>query len=341
MPAETGVSVIIITRNRAELLRACLESVISGGRLPLEILAGVNGGDPASLRLLEEFGEPVKAVALPGLCRGEARAALAARARGRWLCFLDDDTVLPPGYFGRLGELIAANPGVSVFGGGQGLHPGAGYFEQAVYSLLSSPWGGGPFTERFSPVAATGPAEPEKFILCNLTLDAEFLKDRGLSFEGHLTSAEENLLLARMARAGARMVLSGGLNLIHRRRSALGGFLAQVFSSGRGRAQITALCPGALSAFTLLPPAAGLAGAWLAFAEPSLLALFLGGYLAASLAAALLCGAGPGVKPAVFALFPALHAAYAAGWYCGAFEVSLEKVLGRARPLRCRCVERP
>jgi hypothetical protein len=337
MPAENGTSVVIITRARPDLLRACLDSALRGGEPPLEFLVGVNGSDPVTLRLLEGYGGALKAVPLPAMCRGEARAALAARALGRWLCFLDDDTVLPAGYFSRLSKLINGNPGISVFGGGQELHPGAAYFERAVYSLLASPWGGGPFTERFSPVSATGPAGPEKFILCNLTLDSWFLKARGLSFDGHVTSAEENLLLGRMAGAGARMVLSGELNVIHRRRSGLGGFAAQVFSSGRGRAQITALYPRGLAAFTLIPPAALLAAACLAFAEPRMLGWFITGYLLVSLAAAARCGAGPAVKPAVFALFPALHSSYAAGWFSGAAEIIAEKILRRARPGRCRC----
>ena len=341
MPAETAISVVIITHARPELLRAFLDSAFSGGVQPLEYIIGVNGEDPASQRLLEEYKGRIKKVALSGMCRGEARACLAGRALGRWLCFLDDDTVLPPGYFSRLAELIENNPDVSVFGGGQGLQPGAGYFESTVYSLLSSPWGGGPFTERFSPVQNTGRAGPEKFILCNLTLDGDFLRSHGFSFEGHLTSAEENLLLNRMARAGAKMVLSSSLNLIHRRRRDLGGFIRQVFGSGRGRAQISALYRPACSRFTLLPPGALLLGAVLGITAPWLLAWTGALYMAVSLCAAALCGAAPAVKPAVFALFPALHAAYAAGWLYGAVEVLFENILRRPRPGRCRCEEKP
>ncbi|MEI7529760.1 MAG: glycosyltransferase, partial [Elusimicrobiota bacterium] len=320
MPAETGISVIVITRGRPELLRAFLDSALAAGPRPLEIIAGVNGADPASLEVLARYGGAVRAAALPRMCRGEARNALAALARGRWLCFLDDDTLLPAGYFERLAGLIQARPEASVFGGGQELVPGAGSFEAAVYALLASPWGGGPFTERFAPVEGTRAAGPEKFILCNLTLDGEFLKAHGLAFEGHLTSAEENLLLGRMAAAGARMVLSAGLNLVHRRRRGLRAFAGQVFNSGRGRAQITLLSPRAFTAFTLLPPAALGLAAWAAFGSPAALGAAAAAYAAVSLTAAGFSRARPAVKPAVCALFPVLHAAYAAGWFCGALE---------------------
>jgi len=335
MEFEGGLSVIIITRGRPALLRACLESILAGGPGP-EIMVGVNGADPASAEVLASF-PAVTAIALPRMCRGEARNALAALARGRWFCFLDDDTQVPPGYFERLAAAIKANPAAAVFGGGQSLAAGAGAFESAVYALLSSPWGGGPFTERFSPVAGSRSSGPEKFILCNLTLDREFLRARGLAFEGHLTSAEENLLLNRMARAGARMVLSGGLNIVHRRRAGLAAFARQVFSSGRGRAQITLLSPRAFSAFTLLPPAALLLAAWAAFSAPGLLGRGAAVYSAASLAAAAFSGTRPEFKPAVFALFPALHIFYAAGWLFGALEGLFEKAAGRSKPGRCCC----
>jgi hypothetical protein len=333
MPSEFSVSAVILTRGRPDLLRDCLRSVLAAGGKP-EVLVGVDGGDPASAGVLAEFGGALRAVQLPRMCRGEARNELAALARNRWICFLDDDTVLPGGYFDRLEALIRAHPGAAVFGGGQLLAPGAGRFEAAVYALLCSPWGSGPFRERFSPVSGTTRSGPEKFILCNLTLDSLFLRERGLAFEGHLTSAEENLLLGRMAAAGAGMVLSGDLNLVHRRRPDPLAFLRQVFSCGRGRGQITLLSPKGFSVFTLLPPAA-LAALLAAGAQRA--ALPAVAYSACCLLAALLSGGTAGRRAAVLGLFPALHCAYATGWLCGAAEGLLEVFFRRRNPSRCYC----
>ncbi len=330
------ISVIILTRGRPELLAKCLESLRAAGA-PGEVLVGIDGTDPVSAGVPEKF-PGARAVQLPRSCRGEARNALVSLASGRWLCFLDDDTVLPPGYFRRLRALIEAGGGFSVFGGGQELHSGAGRFERAVYRLLRSRLGSGPFTPRFAPVSGTFEAGPEKFVLCNLTLDRDFLAARGLSFEGHLSSAEENLLLGRMAAAGARMLLSGDLNLVHRRRTSAGAFARQVFSSGRGRGQITVQARGGFCAFTLLPPAALAAGLALAAAEPDAAGALGLLYLSVCAVSASFSGAD---APLVFCLYPLLHAAYGAGWIFGALEELSELFSARARPARCRCQGRP
>jgi len=336
---QTDISVVIITRGRVQTISACLQSILQSGFQPFEILVGINGGDPLSMEALSRFKGRVQAILLPGLCRGEARNNLAARARGRWLCFLDDDTVLPEGYFSRLSALILRHQEAVVFGGGQTLSGEAGGFEKAVYALLGSSWGGGPFTERFAPVSGTRAAAAEKFILCNLTVDRLFLEERGLAFEGHLSSAEENLLLNRMAAAGAGMVLSEDLNLVHRRRKRLSQFIRQVFSSGRGRAQITALSPRGFAAFTLIPPAALVFAAAAAFFMPVLVLALSGAYLGVSLFFAVRLTGPLFLKCRVLALFPILHTAYACGWLFGLAEVASGKILRRARPLRCGCPE--
>lgn len=334
---EIAISVVILTWHRTEMLQECLTAIMPES-LPenIEVFIGINGPDPVTSAAAGKF-PAVKTVQLPGLCRGEARNAVATAAKGRWLCFLDDDTVPPPGYFTRLQALIRKNPGTAVFGGGQGLYSRADFFEELVYFVLSSPWGGGPYTERFSPVRGTRAAGPEKFILCNLTLDRCFLEPRGFSFEGHLTSAEENLLLSRMAAAGAKMVLSGDLNLVHRRRSDLFLFVKQVFGSGRGRAQISLRSGRAAAPFTLLPPLAFLSLLTAAFCSPGMLSVMAAAYMSISSVFALCLKGNWEIKVAGAALFPALHTSYACGWMSGVAESLMETLFGNGTPRRCSC----
>lgn len=335
---ERGISVIIVTRDRPLLLAECLKSLRAAGGTA-ETLVGIDGSDRASVSVLDKFSDVCRVVQLPRSCRGEARNVLAAQARGRWLCFLDDDVVLPEGYLDRLTALIEKNPGVSVFGGGQRLHPEAGCFERAVYSLLASPWGGGPFTSRFTPAEGTRLTDPEKLILCNLTIDGGFLARHRLSFEGHLSSAEENLLLGRMSAAGAKMVLSGEIDLVHRRRTGPAAFARQVFGSGRGRGQITAADTSGFSAFTLLPPAGLLFAAILVFWRPYFFAALASMYISVCAFSSVFSRAGAYGMPLVLLLYPVLHIGYAAGWLFGLLEGLGGKIIG-GRPARCRCSEK-
>lgn len=338
MRPEAGISAVILTRGRPALLAACLRSFAA--EPPDEVLVGLDGGAAGSAPPPGAF-PGVKFLPLPRRCRGEARNALAARASGRWLCFLDDDVLPPPGYFPRLRRLIAGNPGVAVFGGGQRPADGAAYFERAVCALLASRWASGPYRARFAPAGADRRAGPEEFILCNLVLDSRRLEAAGAAFEGHLSSAEENLLLNRLAAAGEGMLLSGGLDVSHRVRSGPAAFAAQIFTSGRGRGQATALRREGFGAFTLLPPAALVLGAAGAVLAPGLLCAAVVLYLAVSAAAALAADCGAAEKPAVFLLYPLLHAAYAAGWLYGFFEELIGRLRGAVRPARCRCEDVP
>ncbi|HNW43242.1 MAG TPA: glycosyltransferase [Elusimicrobiales bacterium] len=343
-------SAVVITRHRPGLLRACLEGLVralagTGG----ELVVAINGPDGASLALAREMAQGrdfIRVLQLAGLCRGEARNAAMAAAGGEWFCFFDDDTVAAPDHFRNLKDLAAAFPEASAFGGGQEIdRASAGVVERAIFRVTGSPFGAGPFVARFRPAAGEAVrVAGESLILCNLAVRRDFLEKHGLSFEGHFTSAEENLLLNKMEALGAVMVLSPGLNLIHRRRTSLGGFFAQNFRSGMGRAQITFYHRAGFSAFTALPPAALLcaAGAFAIF--PRLGGAACLAYLLPLLFFSVRAGAQERcfrVCAAAAAALAGLHLSYALGWFCGAAGVAADRLRGRVMPSRCVCREIP
>jgi GT2 family glycosyltransferase len=123
VPVEPAgrVSLVIPFRDRPELLRDCLASLRLSTYRRFEVVLVDNGSrDPALLRWLDRLGRRrrFRVVRRPepfnfsALCNAGAR-----RARGNWLLFLNNDTVvLTPDWLEQL--LVAAGqPGVGVVGG--------------------------------------------------------------------------------------------------------------------------------------------------------------------------------------------------------------------------------
>ena len=338
-----AISVILITFRRPAMLKACLAS-LAAAKIPevAELIVAVNGPDGGSAVFLRAEAARrgfLKVLELPGMCRGEARNAAIKLAAGSWLCFLDDDTEVPPDYFSNLLAEISLG-GADVLGGGQAIDIGSSsVFEVAVFAALSSFWGAGPFRVRFRPFEGARAAGPEEFILCNLAVRRAALENGSEAFEGHLTSGEENLFLNKLARQGRRMRLSGGLNLIHKRRSGYGSLARQIFRSGMGRAQITFIDAAGFSLFAALPVAALPVFAAGFFLAPGLFKAGACAYLAVCAVSALAAAGSCGIRAAcvAFSLFPVLHLSYAAGWWWGGAGILRDGFSGIKYPSRCVC----
>ena len=117
-PAAVAVSVCIANWNCAALLRGCLRSLFEQPQgVSFEVVIADNGStDGAAEMVAAEF--PQVALVRNADNRGFARASnqAAALARGRFLFFLNNDTVVPPHALGRLVAAAEANPAVGMFG---------------------------------------------------------------------------------------------------------------------------------------------------------------------------------------------------------------------------------
>lgn len=108
-------SVLMPTRNRAALFVEALASVLGQLYRDLEVVViddGSGEADAARCRALCAADERVRLVALPRRSRGHGQSyALnegAEAARGRFLCFLDDDdSWTDPGHLARVAGLLA------------------------------------------------------------------------------------------------------------------------------------------------------------------------------------------------------------------------------------------
>jgi N-acetylglucosaminyl-diphospho-decaprenol L-rhamnosyltransferase len=115
---HVDISVCIVNWNCRELLRGCLESL---QRQPqghgAEVIVVDNGStDGAPEMVAEEFPEVrlVRNSGNVGFSRANNQAARLAR--GRYLFFLNNDTVIPPGALEELVDYADAHPGIGILG---------------------------------------------------------------------------------------------------------------------------------------------------------------------------------------------------------------------------------
>lgn len=318
------ISVVILTYRRRELLEKCLASAAAAERADVgEVIVAVNGDDPegaAAARSWSPRLPRLRVLELTRASRGRARNLAADAAAAPVVYFLDDDAQVTPGVFSAVARHMRERPRAACVGGPNLTPAESTPFQAAVGRVLSSRLGAGPLRARYAAVGASRRADESALMLCSLALRRELFA-QGFRFDEDLVSAEENLLLERLRCAGRELYYDPRLVVYHHRRATWGGFAAQTFKSGVGRAQAVRRLPACLKAHHLAPALlcgyalflaahAGRPAAW----APALLygaLLSWEGLLYAFAGGGLIGGAR------VIALTALQHAAYGAGFLAG------------------------
>ncbi|MBY0527683.1 MAG: glycosyltransferase family 2 protein [Gemmataceae bacterium] len=112
------VSVCIANWNCRDMLRACLESLHDQPQgVHVETIVVDNGSsDGAADMVSREFPEVLLLRNTDNCGFSTANNQAASRARGRYLFFLNNDTVVPAGTLGRLVDYAEAHPEVGIVG---------------------------------------------------------------------------------------------------------------------------------------------------------------------------------------------------------------------------------
>ncbi|MBF0482621.1 MAG: glycosyltransferase family 2 protein [Desulfovibrionaceae bacterium] len=126
MPRRPLVSVIIPTYNRAQLLREAISSVLAQTCQDFEILVADDGSSDNTGQAVAAIADP-RIVYIPLARSGRPavpRNAAMARARGRYLAFLDSDDLWLPGKLALQTQAMAARPGLLAVAANVGILPG-------------------------------------------------------------------------------------------------------------------------------------------------------------------------------------------------------------------------
>ncbi len=105
-------SVVVATHHRPRLLQRALRSLTGQSFQDFEILVCADEATEETLSAAQSVLRPQDSLmALPGHTGPAATRNFGVRAaRGRWVCFLDDDDSLGPDYFASAAPLIEAQP---------------------------------------------------------------------------------------------------------------------------------------------------------------------------------------------------------------------------------------
>ncbi len=116
--ARIDVSVCIANWNCRDLLQACLHSLLDQPQgVRVETIVADNGStDGAPEMVAREFPEVILHRNPTNVGFARANNQAAQHARGRYLFFLNNDTVVPPGALGRLVDYAEAHPEVGMIG---------------------------------------------------------------------------------------------------------------------------------------------------------------------------------------------------------------------------------
>ncbi|HUT53060.1 MAG TPA: glycosyltransferase family 2 protein [bacterium] len=279
------ISVIVIfDRGRFE---PCLTSLLAQEGMNFEIIAVVP--DETAALGVPRHGR-VQTLSISDRNPARRRNLAAARARGQYLAFIDDDAFAPPDWLRKGVGRLEGGPGLAGVGGPNLIPEGAGFSERVTDMVLTTRLIGAG-SRAYSKRGTAAPAKPGEVHLVNFLVRREwFERVRGFNEEiGYGGEDTEFVLLA--AKQGGRFVFDPELWVFHRRRRFGWSYFGQRFKLRAQSARLFIAYPsvyitnaGFLFALIGFPLLAALAIALFVLKSAAGIAALAGLYVAACLA---------------------------------------------------------
>lgn len=260
-PNTPFVTILIITYRRIDLLKQCLFSLrqslkFANQHTPLnhETLVVLNGEDPITRDYLKQ--QPNMFLLQTNRITPPAARNLAIQsAKGQYICFLDDDVLLPIEYFKHFYSHLITNPQIEILGGPDSTPPHSNHIQKIIGHALRSPLAtfktrqrhGQPFSSFDVPI----PANERQLILCNLWVKRSLFSDENITFDARFCRNEENVLLFQLQKKQIFYLAAGFI--YHERKTKFLAFSKSVFFSGYFRAKSFCLYPRSFKIEFLFP----------------------------------------------------------------------------------------
>ena len=211
------------------------------------------GGQVSALAGVRKADYPVPFIEVliaEGRQPSRQRNLAVAASAGDILFFLDDDSLVSPGFLQNAVRHYQ-DPAVAAVGG-PSLTPDSDSILQHAFAMaFASIFGGGGMRNRYRQTGVIRMTCDRELILCNLSFRRELFLAYG-GFDERLYPNEENELLERVRREGRRLIHDPDLFIFRSQRPSLKAFCRQLFSYGRGRGEQTILS-GVVKPITFIP----------------------------------------------------------------------------------------
>jgi len=282
------------------------------------------GGFVKSLGPLSRVDYPsdrIEVIVAEGSQPSVQRNTAAREARGEFLFFLDDDSVVTPGLFREVVKRYA-DPRVSAVGGPIITPDSDTYLQKGFGLALGSPFGGSSVRARYKKLGAERAATENELILANLSFRKRVFLDAG-GFNENLYPNEENELMNRLQDEGHVFLYVPDLFIYRSQRTSYRLYLKQVFTYGRGRMDQNYAHPEGFRPLHIAPSLFLLYLLSLPFSHNNV--YFFPIFLYLVLCAVFSAGAAAEGKSPLHVLvmpwlFLSLHAGYGAGFIWGALK---------------------
>lgn len=226
-------SIIIVTFNRKKALIACLQSIRAQSlKMPHEVIVILNG-DLAYIEKYRTSFPGFHFTHIPFTTTANARNIAIKKAKGEYVLFLNEDSVLPNQYF----ENVNFELGWDVLGGPDLPPTDAPPFHKLVGRALASPLCmGAAYKRHSSNTQYDSKAKERNLIIANLWFKKSLFSEEGFQFNKTLFKNDEYHLLSEMAKQAKVFHYNPSLFVFHQGSPNMEKLGAAIIKNGKCRA---------------------------------------------------------------------------------------------------------